>query len=68
MMHPIDAAIFDGRLTADLLDRHAHEPLPAEGCSYWGDAMRRDNDPIRAAGRAARAMGATLESLRGVRR
>jgi hypothetical protein len=39
-MHVIDQAIFDNTLTPALLEAEAKKPLPPEGASYWGDAMR----------------------------
>jgi hypothetical protein len=70
-MHPIDQAIFDNTLTQDLLRAEAGKPLPPEGSSYWGDAMRAlwpvrgdlsapsvlESLPARAAKLAAAQMG-----------
>lgn len=61
--HPIDRAIYTGTLTAAMLREHAALPLPDEGESYWGDAMREVGEPARAARHAAKAMGAAAESI-----
>lgn len=80
-MHVIDQAIFDNTLTPELLSEESRKPLPPEGSSYWGDAMRAlfpacpersapeviESLPTRAAKLAAAQMGHMHASILGDR-
>ncbi len=74
-MHPVDRAIFEDRVTVELLAAEIAKPLPAPGTSYWGDELHRavsfgvkldDECGWIAAVYAAHQMGVTLSSLKAV--
>jgi len=74
-MHPVDRAILEDRVTAELIASELAKPLPAPGTSYWGDVLREalasgivlDEDCGWAAAlMAARQMGAVITSLKAV--
>ena len=67
-MHPIDDAIYTGKLTLTLLNHHAALPAPDAGTSYWGDHVRAGRDPLQAARLAHMDMLGTAMSVRSALR